>query len=132
MAMLAAAAGVPYRIPYGGRSQFQYAPDVARAFVQAALAEPDGSAVLNLAGHALDMADVVAAIERAAPDSAGRLTFDEVALPFPAEVDAVGLVETIGVVDELPFDDGVGDALERFRRLLADGRIDHAGAPEPI
>src|SRR6478735_10352310 len=27
-AMLAAAAGVPYRIPYGGRSQFQYAPDV--------------------------------------------------------------------------------------------------------
>ena len=129
MAMLAAAAGVPYRIPYGGRSQFQYAPDVARAFVQAALSPADGAAVLNLAGHALDMADVVAAIERAAPASAGQLTFDEVALPFPAEVDPTGLIDTIGVVDELSFDDGVGDALERFRRLLAEGRINHAGAP---
>jgi len=36
-AMLAAAAGKPFQIPYGGTSQFQYAPDVARAFVQAAL-----------------------------------------------------------------------------------------------
>ena len=33
--MLAAAAGRPYRIAYGGVSQFQYAPDVARAFAQA-------------------------------------------------------------------------------------------------
>ena len=32
-AMLAAACGRPYRIPFGGTSQFQYAPDAARAFV---------------------------------------------------------------------------------------------------
>ena len=41
-AMLAAAAGRPYRIPFGGRSQFQYAPDVARAFVAAARADAVG------------------------------------------------------------------------------------------
>ena len=132
LAMLAAAAGVPYRIPYGGRSQFQYAPDVARAFVQAALASPDGSAVLNLAGHALDMPDVVSAIERAAPASAGQLTFDDVELPFPPEVDPAGLTETIGEVEELSFDDGVRDALDRFKRLLADGRIDRAPLPASI
>src|SRR6478752_2731732 len=48
-AMLAAAAGLPFRIPYGGRSQFQYAPDVARAFVQAAFSGHVGASVLNLA-----------------------------------------------------------------------------------
>jgi len=35
-AMLAAAAGRPYRLPFGGAYQLQYAPDVAGAFVAAA------------------------------------------------------------------------------------------------
>ncbi len=49
-AMLAAAAGVPVPDPVRRRSQFQYAPDVARAFVQAALSGYDGATVHNLAG----------------------------------------------------------------------------------
>lgn len=122
-AMLAAAAGTPYTIPYGGRSQFQYAPDVARAFVQSALTGFDGATVLDLAGEPVAMEDVVAAIERAAPQSAGLISFDDVVLPFPEEVDAAGLTETIGPLDELPFADGVADAIDRFRRLLAEGRL---------
>lgn len=120
-AMLAAAAGVPYRIPYGGRSQFQYAPDVARAFVQAALVGHDGATVHNLAGEAVSMGEVVAAIEAAAPAAAGLIEFDDVLLPFPGEVDATSLGETIGAVAELPFTEGVADAVARFGRLLADG-----------
>jgi len=123
VAMLAAAAGVPYRIPYGGRSQFQYAPDVARAFVQAALVGRDGATVHNLAGEALAMDGVIAAIEAAAPAAAGLIEFDDVLLPFPSEVDAASLAETIGPVADLPFRDGVADTVERFRRLLADGRV---------
>src|SRR4249919_1297218 len=126
-AMLAAAAGVRYRIPYGGRSQFQYAPDVARAFVQAALVGRDGATVHNLAGEAVAMDGVVAAIEAAAPAAAGLIEFDNVLLPFPGEVDAASLGETIGAVAELPFVEGVADAVARFRRLLADGRL----APGP-
>ena len=122
-AMLAAAAGVAHRIGYGGRSQFQYAPDVARAFVQAALAEFDGATVLNLAGEAVAMGDVIAAIEAAAPEATGLVSFDDVLLPFPEEVDTTGLIETIGPIDELPFADGVADSIDRFRRLLADGRL---------
>ncbi len=127
-AMLAAAAGVPYRIPYGGQSQFQYAPDVARAFVQAALAGHDGATVHNLAGEAVSMTGVVAAIEAAAPEAAGLIEFDDVLLPFPGEVDAASLGETIGAVAELPFAEGVTDAVARFRRLLADGRVTAAPA----
>jgi UDP-glucuronate 4-epimerase len=122
-AMLAAAAGLPFRIPYGGRSQFQYAPDVARAFVQAAFSGHDGASVLNLAGQVLSMQQVVEAIEAAVPDAAGHVTFDDATLPFPEAVDAAELAQTIGPVDELPFADGVADAVDRFRRLLADGRL---------
>jgi nucleoside-diphosphate-sugar epimerase len=43
VAMLAAAAGSPYRLPFGGAYQLQYAPDVAAAFVAAARSE-DGVA----------------------------------------------------------------------------------------
>ena len=48
MAMLAAAAGRAYTIPYGGGAQFQYAPDVADAFVAAALADVKDASVHNL------------------------------------------------------------------------------------
>ena len=122
-AMLAAAAGLPFRIPYGGRSQFQYAPDVARAFVQAAFSGHDGASVLNLAGQVLTMQQVIDAIESAVPDSAGQVTFDDATLPFPEAVDSAELAQTIGPVDELSFTDGVADAVDRFRRLLADGRL---------
>jgi UDP-glucuronate 4-epimerase len=122
-AMLAAAAGRPYRIRYGGVSQFQYAPDVARAFVQAAFCGHRGATVHNLAGEAVAMIDVVAAIEAAAPGAAGSIGFDQVELPFPGSVDATSLRELVGTVGETPFPDAVADAVTRFRTLLADGRI---------
>ena len=122
-AMLAAAAGRKFKIPYGGTSQFQYAPDVARAFVQAALAGYDGASVHNLAGQAVSMEGVVAAIEAAAPEAGGLISYDDVTLPFPEAVDAASLTEVIGPVEELPFQQGVADAVDRFRRLLADGRV---------
>jgi UDP-glucuronate 4-epimerase len=122
-AMLAAAAGRPYRIPYGGAAQFQYAPDVARAFVQAAFSDFRGAAVHNLGGAAVTMEEVVAAIESAAPESAGTIEFDEVVLPFPATVDAASLAADIGPVEETPFDEAVADTIRRFRQALADGRL---------
>ena len=51
------------------------------------------------------------------------ISYDDVTLPFPEAVDAASLTEVIGPVEELPFPQGVADAVERFRRLLADGRV---------
>ncbi len=42
VAMLAAARGEPYAIGFTGTAQYDYAPDVARAFVMAASAEREG------------------------------------------------------------------------------------------
>ena len=96
---------------------------MARAFVQAALSEYEGASVHNLAGQAISMDEVVAAIEAAAPPAAGLIGYDDVTLPFPEAVDAASLTVAIGPVEELPFEQGVADAIDRFRRLVAEGRL---------
>jgi nucleoside-diphosphate-sugar epimerase len=123
-AMLAAAAGRTFRIPFGGTSQFQYAPDAARAFVAAATAGADGATVHNLAGMSVSMADVVAAITAAAPDSAGRIGFDDVLLPFPGAADAASFAALVGALPETPFPEAVADSVGRFRDLIARGLVD--------
>lgn len=124
MAMLAAAAGRPYAIPYGGGAQFQYAPDVARAFVQAALVEPGSASVHNLRGSACSIAEVVDAIVAACPEADGSITWADAALGFPARVDSGGLEEAIGPLVETPLDAAVNDTIARFRAALSEDRID--------
>lgn len=83
-AMRAAAAGEPYRIGFGGRTELHFAPDVARALVLASRRTPSGAAVYDVAGSAVHMAEVVATIETAVPGAA--ISFEDVPLPFPAEL----------------------------------------------
>jgi nucleoside-diphosphate-sugar epimerase len=123
MAMLAAAAGLPYRIPFGGRCQMQYARDVAAAFVHASRADYTGATVHNLPGHAVSMAEVVQAIEAAAPEATGTIGYGTVGLPFPEEVDARSLAGVIGEHTDISFAAGVRDAIERFRGLLESGLV---------
>jgi nucleoside-diphosphate-sugar epimerase len=87
LAMEAAARGEPFRIAFGGRTQFHYAPDVAAAFVTAARSTGGGAAVHDLGGPAVHMRQVVEAIEAAAPESRGTIEFDDVQLPFPEQIE---------------------------------------------
>jgi UDP-glucuronate 4-epimerase len=109
LAMEAAARGESYHIPFGGRTQFHYAPDVARAFVEASRSVEQDAVVANLGGAAVHMGEVVAAIEAAAPDVAGRITFDDVQLPFPAEFEAATPMPST------PLETGVRETIELFR-----------------
>ena len=123
-AMLAAAAGQPYHLPFGGRYQLQYAPDVAAAFVAASRSGASGAQVHNLAGQALHTTELVAAIEAAAPAAARTITFEEVELPFPGAVDPASLRAAVGDLPETPLADGVADTIGRFRRLLDAGLVE--------
>ncbi len=123
LAMLAAAAGVPYRILFGGSAQMQYAPDVGEAFVRAAELPPAGASVHNLDGPVVAMRRVVELIEAAAPESAGLIGVEGEPLPFPAAVDAASFTALMGGAVTRPVEAGVADAIERFRALLADGRV---------
>jgi hypothetical protein len=100
---------------------------VARAFIEASRTAFDGASVRNLAGHLVHMSDVVGAIESAAPEASGTITYDDTRLPFPDEVDSSSLTGLIGPSSETPLQEGVADTIGRFRRLLGDGLL---GAPE--
>ena len=122
-AMLAAAAGRPYRISYGGRFGFEHADDVAQVFIRAARSSLEGASVLNTAGNSIDMPAVIRAIEEAEPTARGRITFDDKPLPFPAEADRRPLENALGSLPQTPLADGVAETLAIFREALADGRI---------
>jgi nucleoside-diphosphate-sugar epimerase len=122
-AMLAAAAGQPYHISYGGRYCFQYGDDTARAFIQAVRVDFKGAEVYNIGGDSVSTAQVIEAIEKAEPSACGRITFDDIPLPFPAEVDNRALVSAIGSLSFTPLADGVAETLDIFRRALAEGKI---------
>lgn len=126
MAMLAAAAARPYAIPYGGDAQFQYAPDVARAFVQAAFAGASGAGVHNLRGAPRSVADVVETIVTVCPAAAGSISFADAPLSFPSTVDSDGLENAIGPLTETPFPTAVRETIDLFRVALGDRRIDPA------
>jgi UDP-glucuronate 4-epimerase len=127
VAMLRAACGKGHHIPYGGRSHFQLAADVAAAFVRSARSTYEGAGVFNLAGSVVHMREVVAAIEAAAPDLRGRLSFDDEQLPFPPEVHAGDLEQAVGALPRTSLDDGVRDTIERFRVLAERGLLAEPG-----
>jgi nucleoside-diphosphate-sugar epimerase len=116
-AMLAAVAGRPYTIPYGGACQMQFARDVARAFIAASDAGAEGAEVHNLPGARTAIADIVAAI------GADSIGFDDAPLPFPEEADASSFRTLVPEFTDTPLDEGVELTMKRFRELLAAGLV---------
>jgi UDP-glucuronate 4-epimerase len=114
-AMVAAAAGREYRIPFGGALQLQYVADAGEAFVRASEAGAEGASVHNLDGPVATIPEVIAAIERAAPEAAGLVTAEDVPLPFPPSVDATSFTALVGGAVSRPLDEGVAEAIARFR-----------------
>jgi nucleoside-diphosphate-sugar epimerase len=108
LAMEAAAKGEAFRISFGGRTQLQYASDAAREFIHASRTGQDGAPVYNLGGPAVDMTEVVAAIESVVPEVAGRIAIEERVLPFPEEFES-------SLSPPTPLADGVRKTIEHFR-----------------
>lgn len=116
LAMAAAARGEGFGIAYGRTAQYDFAPDVGRAFALAARASTDGAHVANFPGQAASMDEVIAAIEGAAPEVAGRITCGDQRLPFPGTLESRLLERLIGEVPQTSLADGVRRTVEHFRR----------------
>lgn len=123
-AMAAAAAGRDYRISFGGAAVYQHADDAAAVFIRAARNPLAGAPVFNMGGTKASVAEVVAAIEAAAPEMAGRITHEEAPLPVPEDIDGRALDEALGPIAWTPFRDGVRQTIEHFRAALRDGTLD--------
>ena len=94
--MEAAARGDGYTIAYGGTAQYDFAPDVGRAFALAARAAADGANVANFPGVPSTMQEVVDATEAAAPAAAGKVFWEEGQLPFPESLQGNLLEHLVG------------------------------------
>jgi UDP-glucuronate 4-epimerase len=123
-AMLAAAAGRPYEITFDGYATFQHAEDCARAFLIAARSGLDGAQVFNLGGTKASMSEVVAAIEKTAPEAKGTITVSGSQMPFPTDIDDSAVNAALGTLTWRPFDQGVADTIADFKAAIASGRID--------
>jgi nucleoside-diphosphate-sugar epimerase len=115
LAMEAAARGDGFTIAYGGTAQYDYAPDVGRAFALAARAATDGAHVANFPGEPSTMQQVAEAIEAAAPSVAGRVLWEGGQLPFPESLESRLLERLIGPVTRTPLASGVRVTIEHFR-----------------
>jgi UDP-glucuronate 4-epimerase len=112
-AMVAAARGEAYEIPFGGSLQLQYVADAGEAFVRAGEAHAEGASVHNLDGPVVSVEEIVAAIEAVEPGA--QITHGEDPLPFPPEVDSTSFTELIGGPTARPLEAGVRESIERFR-----------------
>jgi nucleoside-diphosphate-sugar epimerase len=123
-AMLAAAVGCDYYIPWGGRTVFEHASDVAMAFVRAARAQPKRHYVLNLGGAAGSVADIVTAIEATEPAMAGRVAVGSETVVGPVEVDETALTELVGAMRWRPIAAGVADTIGTLKAAVERGALD--------
>ncbi|GAB4110828.1 MAG: SDR family oxidoreductase [Roseiflexaceae bacterium] len=122
-AMFAAAVGQPYHIPFGGRGDFQYADDVAKAFIACARVPFAGAEIFNLRGSVAHMSEVVTAIEVARPAATGTISYDEKPLALPEEADAEPLVQLIGSIPYTPLNQAVAETIDLFQARVADGTM---------
>jgi UDP-glucuronate 4-epimerase len=123
-AMVAAAVGRPYHISFGGTAVYHHAQDAAGVFVRAARTQVDGAPVFNLGGTTASMDEIVAAIDAAAPDMAGRITFEPRALDTAPEVDDSALEAALGHTAWTPLTEGVRRTIEHFRAAASAGKLD--------
>jgi nucleoside-diphosphate-sugar epimerase len=128
-AILAATAGTPFHIKFGGNVLLTYAPDCASAFIESARAATgSGDAVcLNVPGRRVGVAALVDLLEELLPGSRGLLTWEQKPILAPALLAEPALGEVIGGVRNKELRDGVLETIAVFREALAAGKI---SAPE--
>lgn len=122
-AILAAAAGLPYHLPQGGRIGLQYAPDVAAGFIRAARRARLGAATYDIGGGSVEIEELVRTIERVVPAAAGALTVGEGRWAGP-ELSGCRIDADLGPIPRTSLEDGVRASVELFTAAIAAGTID--------
>ena len=123
-AMKAAVVGRPFHIRFGGRTDFLYVADCADAFIRAAAADLPGAHVFNLYGETIQIAEVVAEIEKLVPSSKGAITFTDTPIAMPSHLDDSAIVAALGDIPHSSLSQGVKETVERFATLHRAGRLD--------
>jgi nucleoside-diphosphate-sugar epimerase len=121
VAILAAAAGQSYTIPFSGDVSWVFAGEVASAFIRSVSRDRTGAPVFDLNGK---LASVQAGLDMLmALSPQARIAISGEPLAFPMGHSDEPLKAYIGDYGQVPLQAGIQDTYERFSRLLADKKI---------
>ena len=120
-AILAAAAGRSYEVPFVGATSYLYAGEIASAFIQAVSHDGEGAPAFDCNGVVATVDEGLAALRRLAP--AARVSTSGDPLPFPFEGQDARLRAHIGDYGAISVEEGTAETFRAFQILLQDGRI---------
>jgi nucleoside-diphosphate-sugar epimerase len=121
VAILAAAAGRPYTVPFTGAVSALHAGEVASAFIKAVARERDEARVFDLNGRATSVADWLEILRGIALGA--ELAMAGAELPFPADLSDEPIRRYLGDYGPVPLDEGIRATYDSFRQLLAKGAL---------
>ncbi len=125
-AMKAAVIGRPFKIRFGGRTDFLFAADCADAFIKSVDSEKEGAHVFNLHGESAGIDEIIGCIENELPAAKGTITHTDTIMPIPEELDDSAIIAALGEIPHTPLVQGVKETIARFAQVHAEGRLDIA------
>jgi nucleoside-diphosphate-sugar epimerase len=121
VAILAAATGNAYTIPFSGNVSWLFAGEVASAFIRSVSCDRTGAPVFDLNGKLASVQEGMNLLQSLAPEAQIAITGEPLA--FPMDHSDEPLKEYIGDYGQVPLEQGIRDTYERFCRLHADKKI---------
>src|SRR5262245_31168084 len=123
--------GRPYAISFGGRTDFQYVDDVAKAFALCLERPYTGAKSYNLRGAVVTLADFHAALCKVLPEAEKLVTVGKTQIAIAYDLADDALQRDLGAMPKTSLEDGIRETAAMFRQLRAEGRLDTADLEGP-
>ncbi len=130
-AIKAAVLGRPYAISFGGITDFQYADDVAKTFVNGLDRPYAGAKSYNLRGAVVSLEEFRRTLIRVLPDAEKLVTIGSQQIAIMYDLSDDGLQKDLGPMPKTSLEDGIRETVELFRTLEREGRLDTAELDTP-
>ena len=121
VAILAAAAGRAYDVPFRGPVSWLHAGEVANAFLKAVSKPRERAVVFDINGVPSTVEVSLEVLKRVAPGA--KVTCSGQALPFPMDLSDAPVRAYLGDYGSVPVDGGMRGTLDAFKILLAQGLL---------
>jgi nucleoside-diphosphate-sugar epimerase len=121
VAILAAAAGKPYTIPFKGPVSWLHAGEAASALIKAVSKVRAGAEVFDINGVPSTVEQSMDLLKKVAPEAQIRITGE--ALPFPMALSDQPVRGFLGDYGSVEIEDGIRQTYEVFHSLLAKGLL---------
>lgn len=124
VAVLAAATGTPYTVPFRGPVSWLHAGEVASAFIRAVSKDLTGAPVFDINGVATTVEDSMQILRQVAPQA--RINIGGEPLPFPMALSDTPVRGHLGNYGQVPLAEGIAATYAGFQSLIQRGKLSAA------